>query len=160
MREFSVSANNVTISSNTLAYVHAAAAVSCNLEILRAWAAQSGSTTSGQCMIQHVTQVTAFPTLAAATPAPLKQQDQISRIVSSTNGAAGTAGTNATAEGAGAKTIIWTDAFNNLNGYLWVPTPRETQVNPAGSASGYGIYLPTAPASLVNWAAGLIFAEV
>jgi len=160
MREFALSANNVTVSSNTLALVHAAAAVSCNLEILRAWAGQTGSTTSGQIRIQHVTQVTAFPTVTATTPVPLKQHDQISRIISSTTGSAGTSGTNATAEGAGAKTVQWEDSFNNLNGYLWVPTPRETVVNPAGSASNYGIYLPTAPASLVNWSAGFNFAEV
>jgi hypothetical protein len=160
MREFALSATNVTVSSNTLAAVHAAAAVSCNLEILRAWAGQAGSTTSAQQRIQHVNQVTAFPTLAATTPQPLKGNDQISRIVSSTNGAAGTAGTNATAEGAGAKTVIFEDVFNVLNGYLWVPTPRETIVNPAGSASSYGIYLPAAPSSLSNWDAGLIFAEV
>lgn len=160
MREFSVSAQNVTVSSNTLAYVNPAAAPSCNLEILRAWAGQTGSTTSAQQRLQHTTQVTAFPTLAAATPAPLKRHDQISRIVSSTNGAAGTAGTNATAEGAGAKSVLFEDAFNVLNGYLWVPTPRETIVMPAGSTSGYGIYLPGAPSSTGNWSAGIIFAEV
>ena len=61
-------------------------------------AASTGSTTSAQQRVQFTSQISVFPTLAAATPVALKRQDQISRIVSSTNGSAGTAGTNATAE--------------------------------------------------------------
>lgn len=160
MREFALSANNVTVSSNTIAYVNPANAVSCNIEILRAWLGQSGSTTSAQQRVQHSSQVSGYPTLAASTPAPLKRHDQISRIVSSTNGAPGTSGTNATAEGAGAKTVIWEDAFNVLNGYLWVPTPRETIVFAASSSTGYGLYLPAAPSSTANWSGGINFAEV
>jgi hypothetical protein len=77
-----------------------------------------------------------------------------------TAGAAGTSGVNASAEGAGAKTVILDDSFNVLNGWLWLPTPRETIVIPASSASGFGLYLPVAPATLTNWAFGVTFAEV
>lgn len=160
MREFSVSAQNVTVSSNSVAYVNPAASPSVNLEILRAWLAQAGSTTSAQQRVQHTTQVSVYPTLAAATPAKLKRADGVSTIVSSTNGAPGTAGTNATAEGAGAKTVIFEDDFNVLNGYLWVPTPRETIVIPAGNNAGYAVYLPAAPSSTASWAGGFNFAEV
>jgi hypothetical protein len=52
------------------------------------------------------------------------------------------------------------DNFNVLNGYLWVATPRETVVMPAGFASGLGLFLPAAAASLSNWAAGMNYGEV
>ena len=53
---------------------------------------------------------------------------------------------------------IHDDAFNNLNGYLWVPTPDEVIVMPAGSLSGFGLFFPVAP-SVTVWNAGLVFAE-
>lgn len=160
MREFAVSANNVTVSSNTLVGINPPAAPSCNIEFLRAWISQTGSTTSAQQRVQFTSQISVFPTLAAATPVALQRQDQISRIVSSTNGSAGTAGTNATAEGAGTKTVLFEDGFNVLNGYLWVPTPRETIMAPAGANAVHGLYLPAAPSSTSSWSAGVNFAEV
>lgn len=160
MREFALGFANGTVSANTVVGARAPAAPSCNLEFLRAWLGQSGSTTSGQCRVQHTRQISGFPTLVGATPVPLKEQDQASRLVSSTNGSAGTCGTLASAEGAGAKTVLWEDDFNNLNGYLWVPTPAEKRVNPAGSLSVEGLYLPAQPTSNVNWSGGLIYAEV
>lgn len=147
--------------ATTLVFVNPAAAPSVNLQIIRAWASQSANATTAQQRIQHETQVTAFPTLTGATPAKLKRADpNVSVIVSGTAGAAGTAGTNASAEGGGTKTAIFDDAFNVLNGYLWVPTPAEIIVMPAGSASGYGLFFPVAPGTLTNWHAGVNYAEV
>jgi hypothetical protein len=68
-------------------------------------------------------------------------------------------GINASAEGAGTKTVKFGDNFNVLNGYLWVALPEEKIIMPAGSASGLGLFLPAAAASLSNWAAGMNFAE-
>lgn len=84
----------------------------------------------------------------------------MSLIAGGTAGAAGTCGINASAEGAGAKTVIWDDAFNVVNGYLWVPMPWETIIIPAGSTSGYGLFLPVAPGVLLNWAFGVTFREL
>ena len=81
-------------------------------------------------------------------------------IASGTAGAAGTAGTDASAEGAGSKTVIWPDAFNVLNGWLWVPTPKEIIVLNASASAGLGLVLPVAPANLNNWAFGMIFGEL
>ena len=159
MREFILPLTNATVSSNTVLALRAPAAPSINLEILRAFLGQSSSTTSAQQRVQHVTQVSGFPTFAGTTAQPVKDHDAISRVVSSTNGGAGTCGTNATAEGAGAKTVKWEDVFNVLNGYLWVPTPQEKTVNPAGTLSTYGIYLPAAPSVTTGWSGGLVFAE-
>ena len=72
---------------------------------------------------------------------------------------AGTSGINASAEGAGAKTILLPDAFNVLNGWLWVATPGETFLHSASLASGIGLHFPAAPTTLTNWNAGLVFAE-
>lgn len=162
MREFSVGGDGLTLANQavTLVFVNPIAAPNMNLEILRLWASQQGSATSAQQRVQVTSQVTAFPTLTAATPRALKTADAVSVITGGTAGAAGTAGINASAEGAGTKTVRFGDAFNVLNGYLWVPTPRETIVMPAGGASGLNLFLPAAAASLTNWACGNNYAEV
>jgi hypothetical protein len=161
-REFVLSAAGLTLAgATTLAFVNPAAAPNFNLEFLRFWAGQSANATSAQQRVQLVSQVTAFPTLTSATPAKLKRADpNVSIIVGGTAGAAGTAGINASAEGGGTKTVVFEDAFNVLNGWLHVPTPPETIVMPAGSASGLGLFFPVAPATLTNWAFGEVFREV
>jgi hypothetical protein len=104
--------------------------------------------------------VTAFPTLTSATPRKLKLLDPASQITGGTAGAAGTAGTNASVAGAGAKSEVIDDNFNVLNGWLWVPTPRDTIIMNASAASGFGIYAPVQPTTLTSWSAGLTFAEL
>ena len=160
-REFSVTGGGITVAgATTLVFINPAAAPNFNIEILRCWIAQSANATSAQQRVQLVTQVTAFPTLTSATPASHKRADpNVSIIIGGVAGAAGTAGINASAEGAGAKTVVLNDAFNVLNGGLWVPTPNETIVMPAGSASGFGLFLPVAPATLTNWSFGVTYAE-
>jgi hypothetical protein len=161
-REFSVGGDGLTLVNAvvTLVFINPHAAVSPMLNILRMWASQQGSTTSNQQRIQAETQVTAFPTLVSATPQHLKRSDTTaSVIVGGTAGAAGTCGINASAEGAGAKTVMFGDVFNILNGYLWVPTPREIIELTAGDASGFGLYLPAAASSLTAWACGINYGE-
>jgi hypothetical protein len=162
MREYSVGGDGLTLVNAvvTLVFVNPAAAPNVNLEFMRFWASQQGSATSAQQRIEVETQVTAFPTLVSATPRKLKFADSNSVIAGGTAGAAGTCGINASAEGAGGKTVMFGDNFNVLNGFLWVATPRETVVMPAGSASGIGLYLPAAAATLSNWAAGANYGEV
>lgn len=160
MNEYAVTDAGVTIAgATTLVFVNPAAAPQVNLEFFRAWVGQSANATSAQQRVELETQVTAFPTLTSTTPNRLKRAGPVSQIVGNTTGAAGTSGTNASAEGAGAKTSVWEDAFNVLNGWLWVPTPPETIVMPASSTSGLGLFLPVAPATLTNWAFGLVFGE-
>jgi hypothetical protein len=159
-RVYTVSAGGITVANAVVTLVFLNPPVTKSIEILRCWISQSANATSAQQRVQLVTQVTAFPTLTAATPSKLMRDDPVSLIAGGTAGAAGTAGVNASAEGAGTKTVIFDDAFNVLNGWLWLPTPRETIVIPASSASGFGLYLPVAPATLTNWAFGVTFAEV
>ena len=158
-REYVISSAGITVAgATTLIFINPGTTNS--LEILRMWVSQSANATSGQQRIQVETQVTAFPTLTSATPAKLKRGDPVSAITGGTAGAAGTAGINASAEGAGGKTVIFEDCFNVLNGWLWVPTPRETIIMPASSSSGLGLFFPVAPATLTNWAFGMVYAEL
>ena len=161
-KSYSFGGDGLTLANQavTLAFIHNAAAVSPNLYVLRMWASQAGSATSAQQRIEAETQVTAFPTLVSATPRNLNRSDTVASLIAGgTAGAAGTCGINASAEGAGAKTVMFGDNFNVLNGYLWVPTPAEVIELPAGDASGFGLFLPAAAASLSNWAAGMNYRE-
>lgn len=160
MREYIVGGGGLTLANQAVtgAFINPSATI--GLEILRAWLGQTGTATSAQQRVQHNTQVTAFPTLVSATPAKVVLSDAASAITGGIAGAAGTAGINASAEGAGAKTVLIHDTFNNLNGYLWVPTPREVLRLNAGAASGYGLHLPVAPGSLTNWQVGVTFGEL
>ncbi len=159
-REYIVGGGGLTLANQavTLAFVNPG--TTCSLEFLRAWCGQTGTATSAQQRVQFNTQVTAFPTLVSTTPAKTKLLDPVSQITGGTAGAAGTSGINASAEGAGTKTIVLSDTFNNLNGYLWVATPRDSFIMNASAASGFGFHLPVAPGTLTNWQAGLTFAEL
>lgn len=163
MREFTVGGANLTVANQvvSLTQIMPVAGPGLNIEILRAWVNQAANATSNQQRIEHTTQVAAFPTTAvSATPAALKRADAASGIVGATTIAAGKCGVNVGTEGAGAKTSIWSEAFNVLNGYLWVPTPAETLVFPAGSLSAYVLQFPAAPVALSNWNWGNNFREV
>ncbi len=138
----------------------ATAANACGLEFLRAWASQAANATSAQQTVALRTQATAFPTLTSATPRKTKFLDPASLIIGGTAGAAGTAGTNASVAGAGAKAEVIDDNFNVLNGYLWVPTPRETIIMPAMATSGFGLYFPVTPTTGTSWSYGLTYAEI
>lgn len=161
-KAYSVGGDGLTLANAalTLAFINPAAAVTPNLYLLRLWASQQGSATSAQQRIDAETQVTAFPTLVSATPRHLQRSDTVASLITgATNGAAGTCGINASAEGGGARTVMFGDNFNVLNGYLWVPTPGEVIELAAGDSSGFGLYLPAAAASLTNWAVGINFRE-
>jgi hypothetical protein len=162
VREFAISAGGITVAgATTLVSINPAAAANFNIEMLRFWVGQSANATSAQQRIEIGNKASIFPTLTSATPTKLKVADPNASIITGgTAGAQGTAGTNASAEGAGAFTVRWDDVFNVLNGWLHVPTPPETQIYPAGFANSIALYLPVAPATLTNWAFGTVFREV
>lgn len=156
-REYVVAAQNVTVAgATTLIQVRPSTTLA--LEVIRMWVAFGGTATSAQQRIRVEIQSGTAPVLAGATPAKLKQGDPVSGIVSGTIGALGTCGVNASTE-SGTKVAIWDDAFNVLNGWLWVATPRETIILPAGG-SAIGLFFPAAPTVLTTWTAGLTFAEL
>lgn len=164
-REYTVTMEAVTTTAlvnGAIVFINpsATAANATGLEMLRGWCSQQGSTTSAQQGIAWKSQVTAFPTLTSATPAKTKQLDPASLIVGGAAGAAGTCGVNATVIGAGAKTSIYSDNFNVLNGWLWIPTQYETLIFPAMLSSGVGIYQVSAFGTTSNWSAGITFREL
>src|SRR5258706_14139261 len=104
-REYVVSAGGVTLANQAVTLVFINPGTGQSIEMLRAWASQSANATSAQQRVQTNTQVAAFPTLTSTTPGKLKLSDQASVIVGATDGSAGKSGTNASAEGAGSKTV-------------------------------------------------------
>lgn len=158
---YSLSAGGITLANQavTLTFVNPAAAPNLRLVFRRFWINQSSNMTAVNLRWQLNTQVTAFPTLVNQAPNKLYIADSASIITGATTGAAGTCGINASAEGAGAKTIIYADSFNTTNGALLVLTPEETVEMGAGSASGLGMHLPVAPGTLTNWVFGCIWTE-
>jgi hypothetical protein len=161
-REFMISAGGITVvGATTLISVNPPAAPNFAVEFLRWWVGQSANATSAQQRIELINKASVFPTLTTTTPTKLKPADpNASIIVGGTAGAIGTAGINASAEGAGTATVVMDDAFNVLNGWLHVPTPPETRVLPAGLGNSTGLYFPVAPSTLTNWAFGCVFREV
>jgi hypothetical protein len=157
---YTIPAANITLANQAVTLIFANPGTTVSLRLLRAWVSQAANATSNQQRVQLNTQVTAFPTLVSQTPSKTTSIDQASQITGGTAGAAGTCGINASAEGAGAKTVIIPDAFNVLNGYLWVPTPTEVFNLPAGSSAGGGLHFPSAPTALTNWNAGFTLEEV
>lgn len=159
---YSIASAGITLANQavSLIFVNPVAAPNVDLIFKRFWVGQSNNMASIQQRVQINTQVTAFPTLVSATPAKLYNSDGASVITGGTAGAAGTSGINASAEGAGAKTIIWADVFNVVNGWLLVTLPEELMKMGSGSANGLGLHLPVAPGTLTNWAFGTTWQEV
>lgn len=159
--QYSVSVGGITptAAACTLAFVNPG--VTRSLAFLKAWVGQVVNATSAQNRVQLNTQVSVFPTLTSTSPVPHTLSDPASVIAGGTAGAAGTSGTNASAEGAGAKTIIVHDAFNNINGYLWQPTPKDVIVLNASAASGFGLHAPAALVSAgAGWSWGVTFEQL
>jgi hypothetical protein len=134
----------------------------CSIRIVRAWIAQRANATSAQVGIHLTTQAAALPTtMVSATPVAVDRAGQASAIVGGTNaGTAGTCGINIGTEGGGTRTPLVVDAFNSLNGWLWVPGPRDEIILPASHASAFAMWLPTAPGTLTGWCGGFTFQEV
>lgn len=162
MSVYSVTMQNQTIiASSDLVIIHTdstLATAGSNIEILRAWCSQNATETSEQLGIMLALQASAFGTYTSTTPTPHFVGGRISGIVGGTTGAEGTAGTDASANAAGTKTPIIYDGFNNLNGWLWVPTPEERIVIPSDTA--IVLAMVGTATTLTNWNAGITFREL
>ncbi|HEX4381236.1 MAG TPA: hypothetical protein VH022_14435 [Candidatus Acidoferrum sp.] len=129
------------------------------IEIIRASLTQRGSTTSAQEDIALIRK-SAAATVTAAIDSPgsntstLVRRDPNQSAPSATLSTSGT-GITASAEGTDTETVL-REAFNVLNGWLYLPTPEERiYVPPAGII---GLKFLTAPASQ-NWDAEVVFME-
>lgn len=157
---YTISAAHVTVANQavTLIHIHTmATGIGAHIKIKRMWVSQDENATSAMQRINWGWKVTAFPTLTTITPIGHNASYPTAGIHGGTDGAVGHCGINASAEGAGALTVIGTDAFNALNGWLWIPTPpEEIEIGPDLS---FSLQFPVAPATLAGWNAGLTFEE-
>jgi hypothetical protein len=161
-RIYVVGAEAVTVASGairTLCWINPG--TSRSLRVFRAHVSQSSTTTAGMVRVRLSRQVSAFPTLnTAVTPRAVDPSDAASAITGATTGAAGTAGVNASGEGAGGKTVIGEWAFLITAGFdLWLPE-KEQIVLPASSTSGLSLHWAAEPSTLTGWNAQLWFEEV
>jgi hypothetical protein len=153
--------NQTIIADSELITIRAATALSSRasmLEILRFSVSQRGTSTSQQLGIRWGQKASAFGTFTSTTPAPLVLGAVASAIAGSTSNAASSCGTDSSGNGAGTLTVMGSDAFNNLNGYLWLPTPREQIVVTPDNT--FLIQLQGTPTTLTGWNATLTFAEL
>jgi hypothetical protein len=159
---YTVGMSNTTIVADaTLVIVHAAAAWSSRaslLQILEARVSQQGTATNQQLGILVAGKATAFGTYTSATPANNNIGGPASGISGGTAGAAGTAGVDASAEGAGTVTPIISDSFSNLNGWLWIPVPESRIL--VGPDQAIILKIVGTPTTLTGWSASLTFEEL
>lgn len=161
MREYHVKGQNITIANAAVTLVAINPAAGQTLEFVRAWVSQTSSTTSAQFAIELGLKATAFSTLVSATPQKTKSSDPASLISGNTTGAAGTSGINASAEGAGATTLLYPDSFNSLVGWTWTPSMNFGEAYELNSAAALAFYLKfsIAPSTLTGWNFGVTFRE-
>ena len=162
MAVYNVSMNNQTIVADaTLVIVRTAAAITTrasNIRILRVWVNQIGTEVSDQLGVIIGLKASAFGTYTSTTPVNHVVGGAASGIAGGTAGAAATSGTDASAEGAGAVSTYIQEGFNNLSGYLWVPTPEERMTVPVDTA--FIVKMVGTPATLTGWCAGVVFEEL
>ena len=152
--------NQTIVADATLAIIHAAAAwgtAGCLLEVTRVTVSQQGTSTSQQLGIIIARKVTAFGTYTATTPTPHALGAAASGITGKTDGAAAGAGTDASAEGAGTVTPVQVEGFNNLSGYLWVPTPEERLL--VGPDQAVIVKIRGTPTTLTGWNCTITYIE-
>ena len=158
-RTYSIVADNVTVAGATT-LVALRPSTTQPVEIIEVRVGFSANATSAQQRVQLTTQAVGAVALTSATPAAYdKGSTATCSIAGGTAGAAGTCGVNASTEG-GARTVLVADTFNVLNGWLWVPGPDGKIILPAAYSNLFTVWLPTAPATLTNWHATVVFHEI
>jgi len=162
MAVYSVTMQNQTIIADSeMVIIHTDSTLATRgstIRILRAWCGQGATEVSDQLHIMLALQASAFGTYTSTTPTPHFVNGPASTIVGGTAGAEGTAGTDSSANAAGTRTPIIYDGFNNLNGWLWVPTPEERLIVPTDTA--IVLKIVGTPATLTNWSAGITYEEL
>jgi len=151
-RVYIVSMTRVSVSAAiTLIQIKAGATVP--LQIIRLVASQTSSTTSAMQAIQ-LNRKSAAATVTSFTP--LLTGPVTDPAASSVGGTAAT-GTNASAEGTDGA-IVKQDVFNVLNGWQYLPTPKEyVFVDAAGII---GLKFPVAPGSATTYTCDAVYEEL
>src|SRR5262245_54905439 len=135
-RVYTVSGENLTLGtgSGLVAFRTAASAsAACVVRILRAEISQSGSTTSAMVRLLFSTRDTAGTyTMTSVTARNTSLGGPSSGLSGNTApvGGDGRIGINSSADSGGTYTDHYSMAPNQLNGYLYLPTPEERLIVP------------------------------
>lgn len=125
--------------------------------ILRLHVSQRGTSTSQQLGARWGLKASAFGTYTATTPVPLMLGAVASALTGSTSNAASSAGTDASANGAGTLTVLDARGFNNLAGLEVIFTPEEQIA--LGPDLTFVLQLQGTPTTLTGWYASVTFME-
>lgn len=151
-RVYTVSMTRVAVTGAiTLLQIKAGASVP--LQIIRAIIGQTSSTTSTQQSVQ-LNRKSAAATVTSFTP--IINGPSTDPAAAAVGGTSAT-GTNASVEGTDGN-IVHQDVWNYLNGFLYLPTPKEYKFVDAGGI--IGLKFPVAPGSSVTITADLVFEEL
>lgn len=131
------------------------------LKLLRLEISQNATATPAQCRGEIFTRNTAGTlTMTLFTP---RRMDPLTGPASAIQGSTAPAGTaarcgiNSSADSGGTYTQEMPFNFNNLNGYLWIPTPETTIIVPP--ATVVGVRFVAAPGTTTGWTFSLVFEE-
>lgn len=130
------------------------------VRLMRCEVTQSGSNTAAQIRLALCTRDTAGTlTVTAATPAPLFIGGPASGIAGGTSPlTAAKSGVASSADSGGTYTTVWPINPNNINGWLWLPTPDEQLWVPPSTVL-VAKFL-TAPGTLTGWTVAMTFEEM
>jgi hypothetical protein len=157
-RVYTISLTRVSV-TGAITLIQIKTGAQCPAQLMRVRLGQTSSTTSTQQSVQLNRKVTTPATVTGFTPltnGPIT--DAAAQMVNSTTGT----GTNASAEGTDGN-IIDQDVWNFLNGWLFLPTPKEYPFIDAFIATTQGLLalkLPVAPGSATTFTADMLVEEL
>ena len=157
-----VTGSNITVANAAQTILSLRPNTTASIEFLRLWISQAANATSAQQRVDYTSKAAVLGSgYTSGTVNKAVQIDATSTLSGGTTEAAGAVGIgNATVtEGAGTETIIGSDSFNVLNGWLWVPTPAETIIFGAAAATPFQMRFAAAPGTLTGWNWGCTFRE-
>lgn len=161
MREYILCGANMTVLGTTTLAAFRPPAAGRSISVSEIRVSQSGTSTSQQLAIAIQMRASAYPTMLSQTPEACHRLDTASVLVGGSLAAAGQCGINASAEGAGSVTTIVQEGFNNLTGWLWLPTdPGKCIVVESGSALAFAVKLQTVPTTLTGWNVTVRYSEL
>lgn len=166
MRRYTLNGSNMTLGTGVvLAALRTAADLATAagmLRINRIEIGQNGTETSDMIRGEIVTRDTAGTlTMTSATPRAVEPLGGPASGLSGNTAPAGGAarcGVNSSADSGGTYTVIRAFDFNNLNGYLWVPTPEERIIVPP--ATVFGVRFAASPTSAAGWTIAIDYEEL
>lgn len=151
-RVYAVSMTRVSV-TGAITLIQILAGATVPLQIIRGVIGQSSSTTSTQQPVQ-INRKSAAATVSSFTPI---FQGPVTDPAASAVGGTAKTGTNASAEGTDTN-IVRQDVFNYINGWSFIPTPKEYIF--VDAAAFLGLKFPIAPGSAVTITADLLFEEL